>query len=130
MLVSCSKCGRIHERGFKCNNNIKKVYAKKETIASKFRNTKAWRDKRKDIINRDKALCQIYIRNLHNTLPRQYNNKVQAHHIVPINEDYTRRLNDDNLICLCTYHHSMAEHGQIKRKELIELVRVSEEKLI
>ncbi|OFS23563.1 MULTISPECIES: HNH endonuclease [Clostridium] len=122
MLVSCSKCGRIHERGFKCNNNIKQVYAKKETIASKFRNTKAWRDKRKDIINRDKALCQICIRNLHNTLPRQYNNKVQVHHITPVNEDYDKRLDNDNLITLCTYHHSMAEHGQIERKESIGLL--------
>lgn len=122
MLVSCSKCGRIHERGFKCKNNIKQTYSKKETVASKFRNTKAWRDKRKDIINRDKALCQICIRNLHNTLPRQY--KVQVHHITPVNEDYDKRLDNYNLITLCSYHHSMAEHEQITRKELIELVRV------
>ncbi|NFH68860.1 HNH endonuclease [Clostridium botulinum] len=116
MLVSCNKCGRIHERGFKCKNNIKQVYAKRETLASRFRNTKVWRDKRKDIINRDKALCQICIRNLHNTLPRQYNNKVQVHHITPVSEDYDKRLDDDNLITLCTYHHSMAEHEQIERK--------------
>lgn len=122
MLVSCSKCGRIHERGFKCKNNIKQSYAKKETVASKFRNTKAWRDKHNDIINRDKALCQICIRNLHNTLPRQYNNKVQVHHITSINEDYDKRLDDDNLITLCTYHHSMAEHGQINKKDLSGLL--------
>ena len=96
MLISCSKCGRIHERGFKCKNNIRQVYIKEETIASKFRNTKAWRDKRKDIINRDKALCQICIRNLHNTLPKQHNNNVQVHH--------------------------MAEHGQITRKELYKII--------
>ncbi|APH16861.1 HNH endonuclease family protein [Clostridium sporogenes] len=121
MLISCSKCGRIHERGFKCKNNIRQVYTKKQTVASKFRNTKAWRDKRNDIINRDKALCQICIRNLHNTLPRQYNNNVQVHHITPINENYDKRLDDNNLVTLCTYHHSMAECVHIKRNDLYGL---------
>lgn len=101
---------------------LRQVYSRKETVASKFCNTRACRDKRNDIINRDKALCQICIRNLHNTLPKQYNNNVQVHHITPIIEDYDKRLDDNNLITLCIYHHHMAEHGQITRKKLYEII--------
>lgn len=64
MLVRYSKCGKIHERGFKC--------------------------------------------------------KVKVHHITHINKDYDKRI--DNLITLCTYHHSLSEHGQITKKELYGLL--------
>lgn len=99
-------------------------------MANKFRNTQAWREKRRGIVNRDKALCQLCINGLY-TLPntRILNQKVQVHHIIPINENYDLRLDSNNLICLCTYHHSMAEHGGVTRKELIDLARVQEKKV-
>lgn len=127
MLKSCSRCGRVHDKQFICEG-MKRNYKKKIDMAVKFRNTKAWKDKRREIVNRDKALCQACINKLcllfHTT--RILNQNVQVHHIIPINEDYDRRLDNENLICLCTYHHHMAEHGQIKRKDLIELARVQE----
>lgn len=130
MLMSCSRCGRVHERQFICEGK-KRNYQKKLSLADKFRNTQAWRNKKRDIVHRDRALCLVCMSGAYPSYSsRPLNQKVQVHHIIPINEDYTRRLDGDNLICLCTYHHHMAEHGQIKRKELIELVRVSEEKLI
>ena len=47
---------------------------------------------------------------------------VEVHHITPINEDYNRRLDNDNLISLCSYHHKMADKGQIPRAELYKMV--------
>lgn len=129
MLISCSKCGKVHDRKLICQG-VKRTYKKKIDMAVKFRNTQAWRNKRREIVNRDKALCQLCIRNMcmsFHTI-RILNQSVQVHHIVPINEDYERRLDNDNLICLCTYHHSMAEHGQIDKDTLIELARVQEGK--
>lgn len=131
MLISCSRCGRVHDKQFICEGK-KRTYSKKKfSLADKFRKTQAWVKKRGDIVNRDRALCLVCMSGKYPSYTnRPLNQKIQVHHITPINEDYTRRLDDDNLICLCTYHHYMAEHNQIKRKELYELVRVSEEKLI
>lgn len=38
--------------------------------------------------------------------------------IVPLKVDYDRRLDNDNLITLCRYHHEAAERGRISRQEL------------
>ena len=48
---------------------------------------------------------------------------VSVHHIEPLNSAWERRLDDDNLISLCSYHHELAERGEIPRKELYEIVR-------
>ena len=41
---------------------------------------------------------------------------------IEIEEDYDKRLDSDNLITLCRYHHEMAEKGNISRKELQTII--------
>jgi predicted restriction endonuclease len=91
--------------------------------SDKFRKTKLWTNKSIEIRQRDKFLCQICLRNLYNTLSFLNFKTVEVHHITPINEDYNRRLDNDNLISLCSYHHKMADKGDIPREELYEIVR-------
>lgn len=123
MLKSCSRCGRVHEHSFKCQA-MKVTRIKPDTIANKFRNTQAWRDKRNNIIIRDKGLCQVCIRNIYNTFGRIYNHKIiEVHHIDPIVEAYDLRLEDHNLISLCVYHHKMADRGEIPKKVLKDLIK-------
>ena len=50
-----------------------------------------------------------------------YNN-LQVHHIIPINIDYSKRLDSDNLITLCTYHRHQAEKGLITKEQLLEII--------
>lgn len=119
--VTCKYCG-IVERG----NHIcpYKTYRKKErdSQADKFRKSKRWTDKSIEIRQRDKYLCVICMANRYNTI-RQYNfDKLEVHHIVPLAEDYNKRLDNDNLITLCKYHHKLAEDGCISREELQELI--------
>ena len=87
-----------------------------------FRKTKAWTNKSLEIRQRDKFLCQVCLRNRYNTLSFLNYKTVEVHHITPIEEDYNRRLDNDNLISLCSYHHKMADKGQIPREELYEIV--------
>ena len=47
---------------------------------------------------------------------------VQVHHIIPINKDYDKRLDSNNLITLCTLHHKDAERGFISVEELHSLI--------
>lgn len=122
MLISCSSCGRIHERAYKCEGK-QRTYQKKLTIADKFRKTQAWKNKRGDIVSRDRALCQLCIRDMYPLgTTRILNQDIQVHHIEPINKAYDKRLEDSNLISLCTYHHYMADNKQISMKILKEIV--------
>lgn len=123
MLKACSRCGRIHERGFVC---VPRAYKQeRNSQADKFRNTQEWRRKSEAVKKRDMHLCRVCLTKQYNT-QLQYNaRRLSVHHIVPLNEDYSKRLDDDNLITLCSYHHELAEHGAIPRRLLLDLARTS-----
>lgn len=112
MLRSCAVCGGIHEEDKMC----KRTY-KKDSRAYYFRNSNKWILKREQIKKRDKYLCQVCLKDGIYT----YNN-LQVHHIIPINNDYSKRLDSDNLITLCTLHHKDAERGYISVEELHSLI--------
>jgi hypothetical protein len=48
---------------------------------------------------------------------------IEVNHIVPINEDITKALDDNNLLSLCSFHHKMADRGKIPRAILVALTR-------
>jgi 5-methylcytosine-specific restriction protein A len=114
MLKSCSYCGGIHPTTYQCP---KKPNRRKFNLsgADKFRNTTRWRKKSVEVRKRDKGLCQVCIRNLYNTQQQYTFDTIEVHHIVPLHEDITRGLDDDNLLSICKYHHYMADAGDIPR---------------
>ena len=118
--ITCSRCG-IVPRGHKCPY---KTYKKKayDTEADRFRKTKRWTNKSLEVRQRDRYLCRVCEANLYNTIQQFNYNELDVHHIIPINEDYDKRLDNDNLISLCRYHHKMAEDNKISREELISLI--------
>lgn len=118
MLKTCSVCGRIHDFNIICYRHKKKP----KTKANKFRDTYEWKEKRKRIKERDKHLCQICIDGKYNTLYRYNYKQLEVHHIIPIEEDDSKRLDSDNLITLCSMHHKMAEDNEISREELHEII--------
>ncbi len=126
MLKSCVYCGGIHDRKYQCPSKPKRK--EKVTYVDKFRWSRPWQQKREQIKERDTHLCQVCIRVLHNTQKRYNYTDIQVHHIVPIVEDYDKRLDDEYLISLCPYHHSLAERGHISRQELLDVVREQESK--
>ena len=118
--VTCKYCGVV-PRGHKCPHR-KSREKSGDRESDRFRKTKQWTNKSIEIRERDRYLCQVCLRNLHNTLSNLNYRTVEVHHITPINEDYNRRLDNDNLISLCAYHHRMADKGQIPREELYSIV--------
>jgi len=50
---------------------------------------------------------------------------LEVHHIVPLAEDFDRRLDDDNLITLCQAHHKAAERGEVDRAALFAAIRAT-----
>ena len=120
MLKTCSHCGIVPQdhicpyRKYKNKDN--------SDAADRFRRSTRWTNKSIEIRERDKYLCQVRINKLYNTINVYNYNKLEVHHIVPINEDYNKRLDNDNLITLCNYHHKMADSGAIPREILSDIV--------
>lgn len=125
MLKSCKYCMRIHDSKFDCG---KKPQRKKQgNKKDKFRWTTAWQKKREDIKERDKYLCQACIRNLPGTINKYTYNNLSVHHAVPLEEDFEKRLDDNNLITLCDYpHHEMAESGEISLDTILAIIKEQE----
>lgn len=120
-LVTCKFCG-IVERGHRCEHRTSRQ-KNGDKRSDTFRKTNAWTKKSIEVRQRDRYLCQICLRNLYNTFDFLNLKTVDVHHITPINEDYNRRLDNDNLICLCRFHHKMADDGKIPRQELYDIVK-------
>ena len=67
-------------------------------------------------------MCQICIREMYNTR-RKYNcNDLQVHHAVPVNANEELRLDDNNLITLCSMHHAMCDRGEISSDEVKKII--------
>ena len=116
--------GKIHPSNYQCKLKPKPIrYNKERSHADNLRGRAVWKRKRAEIKKRDNFLCQICLRKLYRTVTiLNYKEALQVHHIVPIEEDESLWLEDDNLITLCGYHHRLAEQGSIPKEELIEIV--------
>lgn len=126
MLRACKYCGRIHDSKFDCGKRPAKK--KKLTRADFFRRSQKWTDKSLEIRNRDGYLCQACMRKLPGTLCQYNYDDLSVHHIVPINQDWDKKLANDNLITLCGTHHEMAENGELTAELLKQITKEQEEK--
>ena len=123
---SCKYCGRVHDENYRCNK--KPVKRKKIDESVKFRNGPKWQKKRKEIKERDNYLCQVCIRKIYNTR-RKYNSEgLQVHHVMPINLSQDLKLDENNLITLCSMHHSMCDKGKIPYNEVKKIINEQNQK--
>lgn len=119
MLKACRYCGGIHSKNTVCS---KKPVHNRESKEDHFRNTTAWRKKREEIKMRDRYLCQACLNNLMGTTKRLTTDSLSVHHIRPLKTNFELRLDDDNLITLCSFHHELAEKNAISASELLRLI--------
>jgi len=118
MYKSCSKCGKIHDSNYRCNKS--RIYAQDHT--RELRNTYDWIKKSLEIRERSNYLCEVCKQENIYT----YDN-LEVHHIVKINEDDTRLLDNYNLVCLCQEHHKKADRGEIDKEYLFKLAKIRED---
>mgnify|MGYP000368256134 FL=1 len=119
MLKSCKYCGRIHDSKYDCGKKPKRKQ-KATTDKNKFRWSRQWRKKAEQIKQRDNYLCQLSLRE---DPPRYVYDNLEVHHIIPIEEDWDKRLDDDNLITLSRDYHRKADRGEIPRELLLRIAR-------
>ena len=115
MLRSCTKCGRIHDINFKCNGGGRLP----KTTEQALRRRSSWTNKSRDIRERSKYLCAVC---LDQGIARA-DDDIEVHHIVKLRDDPSGLLDDDNLVCLCTYHHKQADRGELSVDYLRELAQ-------
>lgn len=121
MLKSCQYCHKIHDSKYDCGMKPKKT--NRRSRYDHFRYTSAWQQKRNDIKERDRYLCQICKRKLYDTV-RQFNSEnLSVHHVNKLYEAYDQRLENSNLITLCEKHHKMADDGAIPKELLLSIIQ-------
>lgn len=121
MKKTCSICNKIHD----INKICKRQYHKKlNTQEVSFRNSYSWKIKRTQIKIRDLYLCRVCLQNKMISKDKFNHQNIQVHHIVPIQEDWDKRLDSNNLISLCAYHHRQAEDGIITKEELSKIISI------
>lgn len=119
MLKSCSYCGRIHDSKKSCRQKRdaeqERWNKRKATKALAFRRTNAWKDKSMEVRKRQHYMCVCCTHNLEGTTNMLNTKDLSVHHIVPVEENYDLRLDNENLITVCNMHHEMCEAGKIGR---------------
>lgn len=114
----CTVCGKIHNgrcsRREAAQRSIR--IRNRNAAADKFRSTQAWKRKAAAILERDFHCCRVCL-----AAGILTNRDLSVHHIIPLNADFDKRLDDDNLITLCRFHHEQAERGAISKRELLNL---------
>ncbi len=115
----CSKCT---SKADKERKEQYKHYARnrKDKEEQRFYNSKAWKVTRQVVASRDNYLCMLCLSN------KEIESYYTVHHIVELKEDYDKRIDIDNLICLCQSCH---EHVHSIYDRNIDSKRNMQEKL-
>lgn len=116
MLRSCSRCGRIHDVNYTCKHGIRRKYS--STEENKLRGLSAWKSKRETIKERAFYLCEVC------RDQGDYSRKaLEVHHITKLKDNPDGLLEDNNLVCLCIYHHKQADRAELSADYLRELAQ-------
>ena len=120
MLKSCSRCGGIHESGYRCTHN-KPKYNYRGGEERGLRNSHAWHKKSREIKQRANYLCEAC-----KETGRYVYDGLEVHHIEKVRDKPEKLLDDMNLVCLCVMHHKQADRGDISPDYLRDLAEKRE----
>ena len=112
----CSSCNEKREeylksKGKKYNADRYVRDKANEDAIRLFYTSTAWKKKRAEIVRRDNDECQI-CKALYKFVPSD-----DVHHIVPMTKDFSKRLDNNNLISLCKYRHQQVHLHNINNEE-------------
>ena len=103
MLKACSRCGRYHDKAYKC---FASSFPRGDAEASRLRSSYKWSKKSEDIRERSFYLCEVCKDRGDFSIK-----EIEVHHIVKVRDNPSLLLDDGNLIALCRDHHREADHG-------------------
>nr|WP_040436991.1 HNH endonuclease signature motif containing protein [Clostridium sartagoforme] len=107
-MKRCLECEvKVEEERKQNIRYYKQTTYERDSKYNKFYKSKGWNMVRQLAIVRDHALCKDC---LNNNKITPYNT---VHHIIPIKDDWNKRLDINNLICLCESCHQR-RHNSMK----------------
>lgn len=119
MYKSCTKCGGIHKVGFKCNAGV--IYRTHSTEDAKARNKTEYKKASLEVKEASNYLCAVCLES------GVYNStKIETHHIEKIKDRPDLLCDIDNLICLCKFHHLLADKNILSKEHLRRLRKVEQ----
>lgn len=118
MYKACSYCGKVHDVKYKCVQ-YKQARRYERDDVDKLHNKYAWAKKSREIREAANYLCEVCKAEGLYT----YDN-LEVHHIIKLREAPEKLLDDDNLVCLCRYHHEQADNGTLDAGYLKNLANV------
>lgn len=109
-----SKQEAKQEADKKYNQTIRQRYDKDLT---KFYQSTAWKKKRAEILKRDNYTCKQCLSELEagHQPSGTLNSNLHVDHVMPIREDYSKRLDSSNLQVLCQYHHNIKTRAEERK---------------
>ena len=116
MFKACSRCGKIHSTSYICP--YKRAYSGDD---KKLRSQYSWTQKSQEIREKANYLCEV----CRDKGLYTYEG-IEVHHIIKVRDDKSLLLDNNNLICLCKYHHMQADNGEIDKDYLYKLVEQRE----
>ena len=90
-----------------------------QTAEQALRRRTSWTNKSLEIRERSKYLCAVCL----DKGEARADDDTEVHHIRKLRDYPEGLLEDDNLICLCTYHHKQADNGILSGEYLRELAQ-------
>lgn len=113
MYKSCSRCGAIHPFNYQCHKG--KVY--KHNNIDRLRSTRRWKNKSIEVRELSNYLCSV-------CLDKGIINykDIEVHHIIKLQDDPDKLLDNEYLICLCSLHHKQADKGELNKDYLLKLI--------
>lgn len=135
MLKSCKYCGRIHDEKLICPGKAQRISARnyrRGNNADRFRRSTSWTEMSRRVRARDFYMCLCCADGIYKTDGTEVSivetDNISVHHITPLEEDFSQRLDEHNLISVCATHHEMCEAQMISRDKQRELVNKSIER--
>lgn len=121
---SCSRCGKIHPKGYVCKVGARKKHYRYTYEESKLRSKGVWTEKSKQIREDANYICEVCKdKGIYNY------RDLSVHHIEKLRDRPDLLIEDTNLICLCKNCHRMADAGMIDKEYLKKLARKRIDKL-
>lgn len=90
-----------------------------KTNEQALRRRASWTNKSRDIRERSLYLCAV----CQDRGEARADDDIEVHHITKLKEDPSGLLRDENLICLCVFHHKQADRGELSADYLRELAK-------
>lgn len=127
MLKSCSYCLKVHDSKKVCpkKHKAKIDYKKKKENLSevnqrenRFYSSTRWQKFRDSIMKENGYRCEVCYQVFDDR--RKFTVAEELHHVEYIRDAWDKRMDEENVICLCHNHHKLIHKNNIRNKKDLE----------